>query len=110
MRVKTSQSAGEADPNGIEVLGDGDLAGQARMLLTMKRAVEQIGLILAGGVFMLSGPDLTKTWQVAQEQQPPHSASRSSKPWSRSTSIRVMPGAAETCVPPRHDRSHKDWP
>src|SRR3546814_15313252 len=37
--------------------------------------------LIAGRLSAKAGS--TKTWQVAQEQQPPHSASRSSKPLSR---------------------------
>jgi hypothetical protein len=40
----------------------------------------------------------TWTWQVAHEQQPPHSASSSSKPLSRIASITVRPRSASTVL------------
>ena len=63
------------------------------------RRVEQIVLVGARAAPSLANQSgSTWTWQVAQEQQPPHSASNSSKPLSRIFSITLQPAAPRRCV------------
>ena len=67
-----------------------------QMSQTFFNGTSQKGCNTSGTATNAGYPEATMTWQVAQLQHPPHSASSSSKPLSRMASITDVPSTAST--------------